>query len=121
MKYLTFLNILNFPQGVNFSFFEKTLNFSVIFGKNLKTLWITMSPSPSFSLFLLTLTLCVCPNLNSQLSDQGNGILFNTKGSRIARILLCLKYDLQPELGSGLPSRWRLRPTLPGSRVTRRS
>ena len=33
-----------------------------------------MSPSPSFSLFLLTLTLCVCPNLNSQLSDQGNGI-----------------------------------------------
>ena len=70
MKYLTFLNILNFPQGVNFSFFEKTLNFSVIFGKNLKTLWITMSPSPSFSLFLLTLTLCVCPNLNSQLSDQ---------------------------------------------------
>ena len=84
MKYFFFLNILNFLQGVNFSFFEKTLNFSVIFGKNLKTLWITMSPSPSFSLFLLTLTLCVCPNLNSRLSDQ------------------------------------RLRPTLPGSRVTRR-
>ena len=30
-------------------------------------------------------------------------------------------YDLQPELGSGLPGRWRLRPTLPGSRVTRRA
>ena len=29
-------------------------------------------------------------------------------------------YDLKPELGSGLPGRWRLRPTLPGSRVTRR-
>ena len=29
--------------------------------------------------------------------------------------------DLQPELGSGLPGRWRLRPTLPGSRVTRRA
>ena len=28
--------------------------------------------------------------------------------------------DLQPELGSVLPGRWRLRPTLPGSRVTRR-
>ena len=27
------------------------------------------------------------------------------KGSRIVRILLCLKYDLQPELGSELPSR----------------
>ena len=24
-------------------------------------------------------------------------------------ILLCLKYDLQPELGSGLRSRWRLK------------
>ena len=47
-------------------------------------------------------------------------VFLNTKGSRIVRILLCLKYDLQPELGSGLPSRWRLRPTLPGSRVTRR-
>ena len=47
-------------------------------------------------------------------------VFFNTKGSRIARILLCLKYDLQPELGSGLPSRWWLRPTLPGSRVTKK-
>ena len=47
--------------------------------------------------------------------------VLNTKGSWIARILLCLKHDLQPELGSGLPSRWRLRPTLPGSRVTRRA
>ena len=43
----------------------------------------------------------------------------NTNGSRIVRILLCLKHDLQPELGSGLPSRWRPRPTLLGSRVTR--
>ena len=42
-------------------------------------------------------------------------------GSRIVRILFCLKYDLQPELGSGLPSIWRLLPTLPGSRVTRRT
>ena len=41
LKYLIFFNILNFLQGVNFSFFEKTLNFSVIFGKNFKTLWIT--------------------------------------------------------------------------------
>ena len=30
-------------------------------------------------------------------------------------------YDLQLELGSGLQGRWRLRPTLPGSRVTRRT
>ena len=28
--------------------------------------------------------------------------------------------DLQPELGSALPGRWRPRPTLPGSRVARR-
>ena len=28
--------------------------------------------------------------------------ILNTKGSRIASILLCLKYDLKPELGSGL-------------------
>ena len=33
LKYLTFLNILNFLRGVIFSFFEKTLSFSVIFGK----------------------------------------------------------------------------------------
>ena len=31
-----------------------------------------------------------------------------------------LIYDLKPELGSGLLSRWRRKPTLPGSRVTRR-
>ena len=34
--------------------------------------------------------------------------------------LFLLTLDLKPELGSGLPGRWRLRPTLPGSRVTRR-
>ena len=51
----------------------------------------------------------------------GGYVFLNTKGSRIVRILLCLKYDLQPELGSGLLSRWRLRPILPGSRVTRRA
>ena len=35
----------------------------------------------------------------------------------------CQEYiqDLKPELGTGLPGRWRLRPTLPGSRVTRRA
>ena len=47
--------------------------------------------------------------------------LLNTKGSQIVRILICLKYDLQPKLGSELLRRWRLRPTLPGSRVTRRT
>ena len=50
----------------------------------------------------------------------GGYVFLNTKRSRIVRILLCLKYELQPELGSGLTSRERLRPTLPGSRVTRR-
>ena len=50
----------------------------------------------------------------------GGYVFLSTKGSRIVRILLCLKYDMQPELGSGLPGRWRLRPTLPGSRVKRR-
>ena len=29
--------------------------------------------------------------------------------------------DLIPELGSGLPGRWWRKPTLPGSRVTRRA
>ena len=48
-------------------------------------------------------------------------VFCNTKGSRIARILLCLKHDLQPELGSGFPGRWRPGPTLPRSRVTRRT
>ena len=51
----------------------------------------------------------------------GGYVFQNTKGSRIVRILLCLKNDLKPELGTGLPGRWRLRPTLPGSRVTRRA
>ena len=37
------------------------------------------------------------------------------------RILLCQKYDLKPDLGSGLPGRWWRKPTLPGSRVTRRA
>ena len=50
----------------------------------------------------------------------GGYVFLNTKGSQIVRLLLCLKFDPQPELGSGLPSRWKLRPTLPGSRVTRK-
>ena len=50
----------------------------------------------------------------------GGYVFLNTKGSRIVRILLCLKYDLQPELGSELPSRWWLRPKLPRSRVTKK-
>ena len=54
------------------------------------------------------------------MDDNESFAFLNTKGSRIVRILLCLKYDLQPELGSGLPGRWRPRSTLPGSRVTRR-
>ena len=33
------------------------------------------------------------------------GMYFSIKGSWIVRILLCLKHDLQPELGSGLPGR----------------
>ena len=43
---------------------------------------------------------------------------------RLYYIILYIVYfivkNLQPELGSGLPSRWRPRPTLPGSRVTKR-
>ena len=62
----------------------------------------------------LTISLKVLPAL------LGGYVLSSTKGRRIVRILLCLKYDLKPELGSGLPGRWRLRPTLLGSRVTRR-
>ena len=40
--------------------------------------------------------------------------LFEREKSRYSNTV-----DMQPELGSGLASRWRLRPTLPGSRVTR--
>ena len=65
-------------------------------------------------IYNLLTTLKVLPAL------LGGYIFLNTKSSRIVRILLCLKYDPKPELGSGLPGRWRLRPTLPGSRVTRR-
>ena len=35
----------------------------------------------------------------------GGYVFLNTKGSRILRILLCLKHDLLPELGTGLLSR----------------
>ena len=62
----------------------------------------------SCSLFIL----CMDPLIRKVNSDD-------TKCHWVA-MWLSNKHDLQPELGSGLPGRWRPRPTLPGSRETRR-
>ena len=52
LKYLTFLNILNFPQGVNFSFFEKDTQFFCDFWKKFKNTGLRFL-SPYFTCLIL--------------------------------------------------------------------